>query len=148
MVRFNAELYSGRYDHPCWGPRHAPSSPYNPSFENRCFLWRSVSFDRYPHFELDQLRFSPDFVIAQYLSSELQHHISQTYHFDNYNPGSIDVLTPQENEQGEKTIFQWDRRCCSEKSAYDSQINCRLFPYFIRRPVIQYRFSEHGRICL
>lgn len=46
------------------------------------------------------------FVIAQYLSSELQHHISQTYHFDAFNPGSIDVLTPQENEKGEKQWFK------------------------------------------
>lgn len=46
------------------------------------------------------------FVIAQYLSSELQHHISQTYHFDSFNPGSIDVLTPQENEKGEKQWFE------------------------------------------
>lgn len=45
------------------------------------------------------------FVIAQYLSGELQHHISQTYHFDHYNPGSVDVLTPQENEKGEKEWF-------------------------------------------
>ena len=45
------------------------------------------------------------FVIAQYLSSELQHHISQTYHFDTFNPGSVDVLTPQENERGEKQWF-------------------------------------------
>lgn len=45
------------------------------------------------------------FVIAQYLSGELQHHISQTYHFDTFNPGSVDVLTPQENEKGEKEWF-------------------------------------------
>lgn len=45
------------------------------------------------------------FVIAQYLSTELQHHISQTYHFDAFNPGSIDVLTPQENEKGERQWF-------------------------------------------
>ncbi len=45
------------------------------------------------------------FVIAQYLSGELQHHISQTYHFDNFNPGSIDVLTPQETEGGERAFF-------------------------------------------
>jgi glucose-1-phosphate adenylyltransferase len=45
------------------------------------------------------------FVIAQYLSGELQHHISQTYHFDHFNPGSIDVLTPQEDEQGQKSFF-------------------------------------------
>ena len=45
------------------------------------------------------------FVIAQYLSSELQNHISQTYQFDHFNPGTIDVLTPQENEQGEKVWF-------------------------------------------
>ncbi|HSX13391.1 MAG TPA: sugar phosphate nucleotidyltransferase [Chlamydiales bacterium] len=46
------------------------------------------------------------FVIAQYLSTELQHHINQTYHFDAFNPGSIDVLTPQENEKGEKQWFK------------------------------------------
>ncbi|MBI5272374.1 MAG: glucose-1-phosphate adenylyltransferase [Chlamydiia bacterium] len=45
------------------------------------------------------------FVIAQYLSGELQHHISQTYHFDPFNPGSVDVLTPQEDERGEKKWF-------------------------------------------
>lgn len=46
------------------------------------------------------------FVIAQYLSGELQHHISQTYHFDSFNPGSVDVLTPQDNEKGEKEWFK------------------------------------------
>jgi glucose-1-phosphate adenylyltransferase len=46
------------------------------------------------------------FVIAQYLSGELEHHISQTYHFDAFNPGSVDVLTPQENEKHEKEWFQ------------------------------------------
>ncbi|MBU6383199.1 MAG: glucose-1-phosphate adenylyltransferase [Verrucomicrobia bacterium] len=45
------------------------------------------------------------FVIAQYLSGELQHHIQHTYHFDVYNPGSVDVLTPQENEKGDKEWF-------------------------------------------
>jgi glucose-1-phosphate adenylyltransferase len=45
------------------------------------------------------------FVIAQYLSSELQHHVSQTYQFDHFNPGSIDVLTPQEDERGKKQWF-------------------------------------------
>jgi glucose-1-phosphate adenylyltransferase len=45
------------------------------------------------------------FVIAQYLSDELQHHISQTYQFDHFNPGSVDVLTPQENEKREKQWF-------------------------------------------
>lgn len=45
------------------------------------------------------------FVIAQYLSGELQHHVSQTYQFDHYNPGSVDVLTPQVNEKGEKEWF-------------------------------------------
>lgn len=46
------------------------------------------------------------FVIAQYLSAELQHHVSQTYQFDAYNPGSIEVLTPQINEKGEKIWFK------------------------------------------
>lgn len=46
------------------------------------------------------------FVIAQYLSAELQHHIHQTYFFDAYHPGSVDVLTPQENEKGEKQWFE------------------------------------------
>lgn len=46
------------------------------------------------------------FVIAQYLSGELQHHISQTYTFDAFNSGSVDVLTPHENEKGEKEWFK------------------------------------------
>ena len=46
------------------------------------------------------------FVIAQYLSGELQHHISQSYHFDVFNPGSVDVLTPQMAENGEKQWFE------------------------------------------
>lgn len=46
------------------------------------------------------------FVIAQYLSGELQHHIGQTYRFDYYNPGTVDVLTPQVNERGEKEWFE------------------------------------------
>lgn len=45
------------------------------------------------------------FVIAQYLAGELQHHVNQAYHFDTFNPGCIDVLTPQENEHGEKEWF-------------------------------------------
>jgi glucose-1-phosphate adenylyltransferase len=50
--------------------------------------------------------FQQIFVIAQYLSGELQHHIGQTYRFDYYNPGTVDVLTPQENERGEKEWFE------------------------------------------
>lgn len=46
------------------------------------------------------------FVIAQYLSGELQHHIHQTYHFDAYHPGSVDVLTPQMNENGKREWFK------------------------------------------
>lgn len=45
------------------------------------------------------------FVLAQYLSDELQHHLSQTYQFDHFTPGSIDVLTPQEDEPGKKRWF-------------------------------------------
>ena len=46
------------------------------------------------------------FVIAQYLSGELQHHISQTYHFDAFNPGFVDVLTPQGTENGQREWFE------------------------------------------
>jgi len=45
------------------------------------------------------------FVIAQYLSDELQHHLSQTYQFDHFRPGCIDVLTPQEDSGGERQWF-------------------------------------------
>lgn len=46
------------------------------------------------------------FVIAQYLASELQQHISHTYRFDPFREGSVDFLTPQENEKGEKEWFK------------------------------------------
>lgn len=44
------------------------------------------------------------FILAQHLSTELQHHIHQTYHFDPYHPGSVEVLLPEKDEQGE---IQW-----------------------------------------
>jgi len=43
------------------------------------------------------------FVIAQYRSDELQHHLHQTYQFDHFGSGCIDVLTPQEDE----LVAQW-----------------------------------------
>ncbi|MDP1608765.1 MAG: sugar phosphate nucleotidyltransferase [Chlamydiales bacterium] len=44
------------------------------------------------------------FILAQHLSTELQHHIHQTYHFDPYHPGSVEVLLPEKDELGE---IQW-----------------------------------------
>lgn len=46
------------------------------------------------------------FVIAQYLSTELHHHLSQTYQFDTFHPGSLDFLTPTEFPNKEKNWFQ------------------------------------------
>lgn len=46
------------------------------------------------------------YVLAQYLTSELQHHLQQTYVFDSYLPGSIDFLTPEEKGDGEKKWFE------------------------------------------
>lgn len=43
--------------------------------------------------------FTQIFIVAQYLSNELQHHIGQTYHFGSLQKGSIDFLTPQETEK-------------------------------------------------
>lgn len=46
------------------------------------------------------------FVIGQYLTAELQHHLAQTYHFDQFLPGMIDFLTPEETETHEKIWFE------------------------------------------
>jgi len=45
------------------------------------------------------------FVIAQFLTSELQHHLAETYHFDTFSPGAIEFLTPEEKPNGEKLWF-------------------------------------------
>ena len=45
------------------------------------------------------------YVIGQYLTSELQHHLTQTYQFDNFFPGSLDLLTPEELPTGDKLWF-------------------------------------------
>lgn len=45
------------------------------------------------------------YVIGQYLVSEIQHHLSQTYQFDSFFPGAIDLLTPEESPVGEKLWF-------------------------------------------
>ena len=46
------------------------------------------------------------FVIVQYLGNELEHYISEAYRFDPFYPGSIHVLSPQENATGEKEWFK------------------------------------------
>jgi len=46
------------------------------------------------------------FVIGQYLTGELQHHLSQTYQFDSFFPGMVDFLTPEENPWNEKSWFK------------------------------------------
>ena len=46
------------------------------------------------------------FVICQYLSSEIQHHLSKTYQFDNFFPGRLDVLTPEERPNKERVFFE------------------------------------------
>jgi glucose-1-phosphate adenylyltransferase len=46
------------------------------------------------------------YVIGQYLTTELQHHLSQTYQFDSFFPGSLDLLTPEELPNGEKIWFE------------------------------------------
>lgn len=45
------------------------------------------------------------FILAQHLSTELQHHIHQTYYFDPYHPGSVDVLTPEKTPDGQVDWF-------------------------------------------
>lgn len=46
------------------------------------------------------------YVLAQYLTSELQHHLQQTYVLDPFLPGSIDFITPEEKGDGEKKWFE------------------------------------------
>lgn len=46
------------------------------------------------------------FVLAQYLTSELQHHLAQTYQFDQFCRGSLDFLTPEELPSGEKLWYE------------------------------------------
>ncbi|MFA6119500.1 MAG: sugar phosphate nucleotidyltransferase [Parachlamydiales bacterium] len=45
-------------------------------------------------------------VIAQYLTTEIAHHLNQTYQFDNFFPGSLDLITPEERPNGEKIFFE------------------------------------------
>ncbi len=45
-------------------------------------------------------------VIGQYLVTELHHHLSQTYQFDNFFPGRLDLITPEEKPNGEKIWFE------------------------------------------
>jgi glucose-1-phosphate adenylyltransferase len=46
------------------------------------------------------------YVIGQYLTAELQHHIAQSYQFDYFSPGSIDFLTPGEYPDGQRVWFE------------------------------------------
>ncbi|NGX29587.1 MAG: Glucose-1-phosphate adenylyltransferase [Candidatus Anoxychlamydiales bacterium] len=44
-------------------------------------------------------------VIGQYLTTEIGHHLSQTYQFDNFFPGRLDLITPEEKPNGERVFF-------------------------------------------
>lgn len=44
-------------------------------------------------------------VIGQYLTTEIGHHLSQTYQFDNFFPGRLDLITPEEKPNGERIFF-------------------------------------------
>ena len=44
-------------------------------------------------------------VIGQYLTTELGHHLSQTYQFDNFFPGRLDLITPEEKPNGQRIFF-------------------------------------------
>lgn len=46
------------------------------------------------------------FVIGQYLTGELQHHLQQTYQFDRFFPGMLDLITPEERADGKKIWFE------------------------------------------
>jgi len=45
-------------------------------------------------------------VIGQYLTTEIAHHLSQTYQFDNFFPGSLDLITPEETPDGKRIFFE------------------------------------------
>lgn len=45
------------------------------------------------------------YVIGQYLTSELNHHLAQTFQFDPFFPGMVDLITPEELPTGEKIWF-------------------------------------------
>ena len=44
-------------------------------------------------------------VIGQYLTSEIAHHLSQTYQFDNFFPGRLDLITPEEKPNNQRVFF-------------------------------------------
>lgn len=46
------------------------------------------------------------YVIGQYLTSELQHHLAETYQFDKFFPGMIDFITPEITFPNEKIWFE------------------------------------------
>ena len=46
------------------------------------------------------------FILAQHLATEIEHHVHQTYHFESFKPATIDVLTPQEDHQGNRAWFE------------------------------------------
>ena len=46
------------------------------------------------------------FVLGQYLTAELEHHLRQSFSFDWFFPGSLDFLTPEERPNGEKVWFE------------------------------------------
>jgi len=45
------------------------------------------------------------YILGQYLTAELQQHLAQTYQFDKFFPGNINLLTPEELPNGDRIWF-------------------------------------------
>lgn len=72
-------------------------------------------------------QFQKIFVLAQYLATELQQHIRQSYAFGPLQTGFIDVLTPQETESGEKEWFAGTADAVRKNLSFLSQTSADYF---------------------
>ena len=80
-------------------PRHAAvpadAAPIQASRADR----RQVPPDRHPLSELHQQRLTRIYVLTQFLSTSLHRHIANTYNFDMFNRGFVEVLAAQQAER-------------------------------------------------
>ena len=91
--------------HSCRWTRNQASTPNNPSLQTGRILWGSTRLIDIPISNSINSDFRQIFVITQYLPEELHHHIHQTYRFDTKHPGSLEILSPQKNLNGELQLY-------------------------------------------
>jgi glucose-1-phosphate adenylyltransferase len=116
---FDAQRYApGDFFDPGWWSRYAAFSPYKDSSQTRRSFGGKVSAYRYTG--INRI-----YVVTQFLSVSLHQHIRQTYRFDNFNGGFVELLAAQQTMEGGTEWYEGTADAVRKNLRYFDQNDCK-----------------------